>query len=291
MIVSGRYILNEAERKDKMTPEITRVNAEQEELLKQLAKSRAQVLLLAQTGKLDLTGLRQLTDTEATLTTQLYPWPLDPSEHVLAAHAFVHPYLERLPLHDPARIVVADEEHSYTPRKILRRVLDHALDHLNQIEQWLAWQQQGIVPTPTDGWATSAETFQEDLQPLAPEELRAWLWRIDLAVGLVASRAKLFSAAQLDWQPPDDGWTLRRTLHHLALAEVFYAICLDEALPDETIVRYSEANRRFEQQLRWVLALTEEENLAIFSLEGSETTTAEQVAQRVLVEESRLLYT
>ncbi len=30
--------------------------------------------------------------------------------------------------------------YTYTPRKILRRVLDHALDHLNQIDQWLAWQ-------------------------------------------------------------------------------------------------------------------------------------------------------
>ena len=30
--------------------------------------------------------------------------------------------------------------YTYTPRKTLRRVLDHALDHLNQIDQWLAWQ-------------------------------------------------------------------------------------------------------------------------------------------------------
>jgi len=30
-------------------------------------------------------------------------------------------------------------------------VLDHALDHLNQIGQWLAWQRHGIAPTPTDG--------------------------------------------------------------------------------------------------------------------------------------------
>src|SRR5690349_4284471 len=185
-----------------MTPDITRLNAEQEELLRQLAQSRADMLVLAKTGKLDLTKLHQLADTEANLTTRLHRWPLDPSEHLLAAHAFVHPYLKRLPLHDSTRIVVADEEHSYTPRKILRRVLDHALDHLNQIEQWLVWQQRGSVPTPTDGWATSAETLQEDLQPLSPEELQAWLWRIDLAVGLVASRTRQLSVEQLDWQPP-----------------------------------------------------------------------------------------
>lgn len=273
-----------------MTRDVTRLNAEQEELLRQLAHSRADMLLHAEVGKIDLTKLHQLADTEANLTTRLHPWPLDPSEHLLAAHAFVHPYLERLPLHDPARVVVADEEHNYTPRKILRRILDHALDHLNQIEQWLAWQQHGIVPTPTDGWATSAETFQEDMQPLSPEELQAWLWRIDLAVGLVASRAKQLSAEQLDWQPSDEEWTLRRTLHHLALAEVFYAIWMDEALPDETIARYSEANRRFEQQLRRVFALPKEEHQALFSRGGAATTTPEQVAQRVLAEEGVLLH-
>jgi len=132
---------------------------------------------------------------EGNLTTRLHPMPLDPSEHVLAAHAYVHPYLERLTLHDPADFVLADTVHSYTPRKILHRVLDHAWDHLNQMEQWLVWQQQGIVPTPTDGWASSAETFREDLQPLSSEELQAWLWRIDLTVGLVVSRAKQLSKA------------------------------------------------------------------------------------------------
>ena len=272
-----------------MVSDTTSLNAEQKELLMQLAQFRANVLSLAQEGKLDLARLRQMADTEANLTTRLHPMPLDPSEHVLAAHAYVHPYLERLSLHDPARIVVADEEHSYTPRKILRRVLDHALDHLNQIEQWLAWQQQGIVPTPTDGWATSAETFREDLQTLSPEELQAWLWRIDLTIGLVASRAKQLSEEQLDWRPPDGGWALRRALHHLALAEVFYAVWLDEALPDDPIARYSEANRRFEGQLRRVFDTPAKEGTVLFSRGGDATTTAEEVARRILGEERTLL--
>src|SRR5207247_8459879 len=33
--------------------------------------------------------------------------------------------------------------YTYTPRKPLRRVLDHALDHLNQIDQWQRWRQFG----------------------------------------------------------------------------------------------------------------------------------------------------
>ena len=48
--------------------------------------------------------------------------------------------------------------YTYTPRKVLRRVLDHSLDHLNQIEQWLRWRRDGLVPTPTDGWVPSTVT-------------------------------------------------------------------------------------------------------------------------------------
>jgi hypothetical protein len=61
--------------------------------------------------------------------------PLDPVGHVRAAHAFARPYRERCPQHDPTRLVAVDEAHSYTPRKMLRRVLDHALDYLNEIDQ------------------------------------------------------------------------------------------------------------------------------------------------------------
>ena len=50
--------------------------------------------------------------------------------------------------------------YTYTPRKVLRRVLDHSLDHLNQIEQWLRWRRDGLVPTPTDGWVPSTVTLR-----------------------------------------------------------------------------------------------------------------------------------
>ena len=104
----------------------------------------------------------------------LTPAPRDPARHVEAAHARARGHLARLGVHDPAGEVLAvmteepfsrltDAEpaplaaprtvgrYSYPPRKALRRVLDHALDHLNQIGQWLAWQRHGIAPTPTDG--------------------------------------------------------------------------------------------------------------------------------------------
>lgn len=272
-----------------MSQGLTPLNAEQEELLAQLTQSHARVLALAQDGKPDAAALSQVANALVSLARYLHPLPLDPGEQVLAAHAYARPYLERLPQHDPTHIVIADEAHSYTPRKILRRVLDHALDHLNQIDQWLVWQQQGIVPTPTDGWATSGETFQEDQQPVSQAELRAWLWRIDLAIEMVAQRATCLQAEQLDWIPPTGGWTLRQMLHHLAAAEVYYVTWLDEPLPDEPIARYCEAYRRFEQQLRQVFALPTKEKQCLFSPDHRPTT-AEHLAHMALDAEHTLLH-
>lgn len=258
----------------------------QEALLAQLTCSHTRLLEIAHTGALEPAKVYQLANKEANLLRQLHPMPLDPSEHVIAAHAYARPYLERLYQHDPTHLIVADEEHSYTPRKILRRILDHALDHLNQIDQWLSWQKHGIAPAPTDGWATSGETLPEDLCAISSAELQAWLWRIDLTIDLVANRATQLSPAQLDWIPPDGGWTLRQMLHHLASAETYYAIWLDEALPDEPVMRYSEANRRFVQQLRQVFTMSEEEHTALLNPDEQYTpTTAEQIVHVLLAEE------
>src|SRR5262245_27775283 len=151
----------------------------------------------------------------------LTPAPRDPVLHLEAAHTRARQHLARLDTHDPSRPVrsfmteamfsrltdarpaplVACEvlSYTYTPRKALRRVLDHALDHLNQIDQWLAWQRHGTVPTPTDGWASSVVTLPADTLPLAPADLDAWLWRIDQAARLVQTRAAALTEAELDW--------------------------------------------------------------------------------------------
>jgi len=145
--------------------------------------------------------------------------PRDPRAHLRAAHTEARPYLTRLTRHaadhelasvmtaelfprltrgpgppgsDPATTpepAPARAGYTYTPRKVLRRVLDHALDHLNQIDQWRAWQRHRVIPTPTDGWASSTVTLPEDRLPLADADLEAWLWRIDQAIRLLAGRA------------------------------------------------------------------------------------------------------
>ena len=271
-----------------MTAEAAGLTPEQADILSDLAATRTRVLAAAQEGTVDLAHVRRVADHAAALTPRLLPMPIEPSAHVRAAHAHARPYLERLGGHQPAHEVVADAAHRYTPRKVLRRVLDHALDHLSQIEQWLIWQEQEQVPTPRDGWATSGETLPEDLRPLTKAELHAWLWRIDLAVDLVAQRAEYLDANQLDWAPPDGGWTLRRMLHHLACAEVYYAIWLDEALPDETVARYHAASWRFERSLHRTFSLPSRAHVAHFSPDDGAVITVEQIGRLLLDEERRL---
>lgn len=267
-----------------MHSEILSLHTEQEDLLQQLAQSRARVLSLAGEGKLEMAQFQDLISTEADLALHLHIWPLDPGEHLLAAHAYARSYLERLVQHDPTRLVQVDPEHSYTPRKILRRILDHALDHLNQLDQWLNWQRRGTIPTPTDGWATSAQTLSEDLQPLSMAELQSWLWRIDLVVSLMAQRIQQLSAEELDWIPPGDEWSLRKMTHHLALAEVFYVVWMDEALPEEPLARYSEANSRFTQRLGQIIPVLSEKQGCLFGPD-SIPTTIQQLSELVLTEE------
>lgn len=264
----------------------TALNSTQASLLTRLAQSRAGLLTAAREGRLDLARLAAHAGTVADWTVELYLAPLDPVEHLLAAHAYARPYLTRLTQHSSQRVVIADETHNYTPRKILRRILDHALDHLNQIEQWLAWQVDGTVPEPTDGWATSEETLAEDLQPLPTADLHAWLWRIDLAIGMVAQRARQLSSEQMDWTPPDGGFSLRQMLHHLARAERYYAIWMDEALPDDPIARYRAASERFARQLSALFTSPTEGRTLRF--DDDPTISAEQVAQKLLAEEETL---
>jgi len=235
-----------------------------------LRASHDRVLAAAETGRHRAALLAHAAAGRVVAAGTLAPAPLDPSAHLEATHARCRQYLERMlewpsdaevrspmtgqlytrlnqPSH-PARHTHVDytavESYTYTPRKPLRRVLDHSLDHLNQIEQWQRWRSEGVVPTPTDGWVGSTVTLPEDSLPLTRPDLDAWLWRIDLATGLMVERARRLGDEALDWQPPDAGWTLRRVLHHVARSEVLYSTAFDDALPEDPTARYAEADAR-----------------------------------------------
>lgn len=235
-----------------------------------LVTSRQRILKTIADGD---TVLAHATATRMIGAHTLAPAPRDPVRHLEDGYARARRYLARLTVHDPSREVPAfmTEElfsrltdaqpapltapagvghYTYTPRKTLRRVLDHALDHLNQIDQWLAWQRHGVVPTPTDGWVPSTVTLPDDRLPLTQPDLDAWLWRVDQAARLVQQRAATLTEAELDWQPPDGGWPLRRVLHHLARWHWLYAGSLDEALPGDAPARYEQACQRLDEAVR-----------------------------------------
>jgi DinB superfamily len=238
----------------------------------------------------------------------LDPAPRNPVHHLETAHARARSHLARLASHDPSREVLSPMtnemysrltdarpapltkpagvgRYTYTPRKALRRVLDHALDHLNQIDQWLAWQRNGVVPTPTDGWVSSTVTLPDDRLPLVPAALDAWLWRIDQAARLVVQRAASLTETELDWLPPDGGWPLRRVLHHLARSERLYAAALDEALPDsDPAERYEEACRRLDEGLRAAAKRGEDTSIVYAGLYGVLATREELVGLTLAIE-------
>lgn len=242
----------------------------------------------------------------------LAPAPRDPVRHLEAAHSKTRHHLARLLTHDSNREVpsamtgelfhrltaaqsapltapAAVTHYTYTPRKILRRVLDHALDHLNQIDQWLKWQRNGIVPTPTDGWAPSTVTLPDDRLPLAQPDLDAWLWRIDQTARLLLQRATELTEDELDWQPPDGGWPLRRVLHHVARSELLYSAALDEALrAADSQSRYIEAGQRLDEALRMAVARGKDASIVYAGLYGV-LRTPEDVINDVLVIEGELL--
>jgi hypothetical protein len=241
----------------------------------------------------------------------LSPAPRDPLEHLRAAHAMARGPLTRLADHDPAVEVTSTmtsslfvrltrkpadpprpptptRHYTYTPRKILRRVLDHALDHLNQIDQWLAWLHDGIAPTPTDGWASSVVTLPEDRLPLGAADLDAWLWRIDQAARLIDQRAGGLDTSELDWPPPDGGWPLRRVLHHVARTEAAYAGALERALPTDAAARYLEATRRLTESLRKADARGSDDSVIYVNGYGA-VYTPDQVVDEVLSVELDIL--
>lgn len=256
--------------------------------LDSLAVTHAHVLTQLpryQTAELDSAPLFAASNTLAEMTLLLESMPVEPVAHYRAAHEEARGRLSRLPEHDGEVAFVG--KFSYTPRKVLRRVLDHALDHLNQIEQWRDWQAHGIVPTPADGWAGSIVTLDEDNAPLNAAELGAWLWRIDITAHLLALRAETLTGAQLDWLPPNNGWTLRTVLHHVAWSERYYTYWLEAALPGAPISRYQAVRKRFDMQLEQALARPPAEGYAYIYGEESIYSVA-QILQTVITAETAL---
>ena len=104
----------------------------------------------------------------------------------------------------------------YTPHKAVRRVADHLLDHLAEIEARLAGRS-----TEPDRWHASTMTTASDLAPFTPDDLDEARSRLRRLALIWDVRLRSLTDQQLD-EPDGASWTLRQVAFHVA-DSAFYA--------------------------------------------------------------------
>ncbi|PAK25626.1 hypothetical protein CJD44_15385 [Streptomyces sp. alain-838] len=104
----------------------------------------------------------------------------------------------------------------YTPHKAIRRVADHMVDHLAEMEARLAGEE-----TQPDHWHASMVTTEADRAPFTQEDLDEARSRLTRLARIWANRLDALTEEQLD-HSPGEGWSFRRLAAHLE-ESVYYA--------------------------------------------------------------------
>ncbi|MCI0688806.1 MAG: hypothetical protein L0Y54_16460 [Sporichthyaceae bacterium] len=101
-------------------------------------------------------------------------------------------------------------ENVWTPHKALRRIVDHLLDHLAEVEALLAG-----VPTVPDRWHGRAITLDGDWARFTEADLDEARSRLTRLGQLYVLRYE--AAGPKAWDAPrGDAWTLRTIAEHVA---------------------------------------------------------------------------
>jgi hypothetical protein len=100
---------------------------------------------------------------------------------------------------------------AWTPHKALRRVGDHLLDHLAELECRLAGR-----PTVPDQWHGRKVTTEADFARFTEVDLDEATSRLTRFAACYQARLGGLDASLLDDRPADGGWTLREMVHHVS---------------------------------------------------------------------------
>jgi hypothetical protein len=110
---------------------------------------------------------------------------------------------------DGRPLVSEDGERIYTPHKAVRRIADHLIDHLAEVECLLA----GVESMP-DRWHASLLTFDSDWARFSEQDLVEAQQRLRRLGRTFALR--IAAAGEAEWDAPQDPhWTLREICDHL----------------------------------------------------------------------------
>jgi hypothetical protein len=102
------------------------------------------------------------------------------------------------------------EGNAWTPHKALRRVADHLLDHLAEIECRLAGQ-----PTRPDEWHGRMVTTDADFARFTEIDLDEATSRLTRLGACYQARLSGLDRHALDTRPDEGTWTIREVVHHV----------------------------------------------------------------------------
>ncbi|MGW6283237.1 hypothetical protein [Kribbella sp. NPDC055071] len=105
--------------------------------------------------------------------------------------------------------LTSDDDRTFTPHKAVRRIADHLIDHLAEVEALLAG-----VPTQPDEWQASALTSRADLAPFTVDDAREAEQRLRRLGRTFTLRYAALDPAEWD-KDRTPNWTLRQIAEHL----------------------------------------------------------------------------
>jgi len=106
---------------------------------------------------------------------------------------------------------VQAEGNAWTPHKALRRVADHLLDHLAEIECRLAG-----LPTRADEWHGRMVTTDADFARFTEIDLDEATSRLTRLGACYQARVGGLGPEALDARPDEHTWTIREVVHHVS---------------------------------------------------------------------------